>query len=66
MKKLLTLVAASVGLMVVSAGSALAVFTIPVASAVEMGPVEAWLGIAVIAYLALLGYRKFVKTANRT
>lgn len=65
MRKLLTLVAASVG-MLASAGSALAAFTIPVASAVELGPIEAWLGIVTIAYLALLGYRKYVKTANRT
>lgn len=66
MKRLLMLVSAVVGLMVLSAGSALAAFTIPVASAVDMVPLEGWLGVAVIAYLALFGYRKFVKTANRT
>lgn len=65
MKKLMLLVAAVVGV-VVSAGSALAAFTIDPLSKVDLGPVEVWLGIAVIAMLALMGYRKFIKTGNRT
>lgn len=65
MKKLKLLGAAVVGV-VASSGSALAAFTIDPLSTVNLAPVEAWLGIAVIAMLALMGYRKFIKTGNRT
>ncbi len=45
-------------------GNAMAVFS-PTGTA-DLAPVEAWLGIAVVAYLALFGYRKFIKSANRS
>lgn len=41
-------------------------FEVPIAAVANLTPVVGWLGIAVVAYLALFGYRKFVKTANRT
>lgn len=33
---------------------------------VEMGPVEAVMGIVMVALLALFGYRKVIKTTNRS
>lgn len=64
MKRLIMLVALVVCLL---PAAAFAVdFEVPIGAIANLGPVVGWLGIACVAYLALLGYRKFVKTANRT
>lgn len=60
------LVAAAVAGAVLQGGVAHAAFTMPTGSTADLGPIEAWLGVAVVGYLALFGYRKFVKTSNRS
>ena len=69
-KKLLKYAKAGV-VSVVAAGSfvsqASADFTGPaVGTVMDMVPIEGWLVLATVAYAALFGIRKYIKTANRS
>jgi hypothetical protein len=67
MKKMNLFFAVMVMALVLVAGNSYAAFTLPTSlTTMELGPVEAWLGLAVVAYAAMFGYRKFIKSANRS
>lgn len=65
MKRFTTLAASVVSSILISA-PAFAAITFPQNATADLAPVQTWLEIAVVAYLALFGFRKLVKVANRS